>query len=439
MNRVLWRYRHLPHSFKVVRTPANWSGPGAFPLVDLRWWNCEGQSRTKYKTSRSDCAENCRPANDDRALTPSLRHSTIAFYGISFDLTFVKTLAESAESSAASVDENMVAIVHHVHLNTFIFKEGQNMLIWNMVLTVKWDLNSSNVKEKLSWWKNIQLVSCPDFYTSWLHPLSVQPHFLSLTTRWHLRKVFGGKEKPPESSAWLALTPLSALQAVKIFYHTLHGEQMFIFRCLKNQTLLIINTSDGQTFSKSAQLCAKVECRFHGRVDKLSVFLWWSERSGDGVGPRVYQQLTSRIGGLMVSDTDCDLAATMPRAAPRAGCVTWKWPITDVLFQSWLLPSHINHSGSVYPWAAGTFRNPSNPNSTRRHLNQKVCADVCSSSVTVTDASEWLCCIYAWKACRIPPSSWNFQVGFYGPKRTIWVPFTSFPQIYSLSSFLFLV
>lgn len=37
----------------------------------------------------------------------------LAFYGLLFDLTFVKTLAESAESSAASVDENIVATVHH--------------------------------------------------------------------------------------------------------------------------------------------------------------------------------------------------------------------------------------------------------------------------------------------------------------------------------------
>lgn len=210
---------------------------------------------------------------------------------------------------------------------------------------------------------------------------------------------------------------------------------MFIFRCLKKQTLLIINTSDGQTFSKSLQLCVKVECKFHGRVDKLSVFLRLSECSCDGVGLRVCQQLTSQISGLMFSDTDCDLIATLPLAmacaVSRASCVTWKWPITDVLFQLWLLPLHINHSWSVYPWSIGTFRNPSNPKSTLKHLNQKICADICSSSVNVTNARLWLCCIYT--CCKQKTLHNSFQQ-FEFPSLILWPQTCHFGPFYLFHS-----
>lgn len=79
----------------------------------------------------------------------------------------------------------------------------------------------------------------------------------------------------------------------------------------QKQNLVIINTSDRQAFSNPLQLCAKVECKFHGRVGPLSVFIWLSECSCDRAQLRVCQQLTSQIRGIMFSDTDCDLIATL--------------------------------------------------------------------------------------------------------------------------------
>lgn len=222
---------------------------------------------------------------------------------------------------------------HHVEYNTFKSCLG-------------WDLDSTKVKKKHC----DELVCCPDAID--VHVLAsffVCPTTLFLTTRWHLRNLFGENKSNSASSQFL----LCMFWKSSIRSSVVSRCSYFSQAERKKQNSVIINTSDGQTFSKSLQVCAKVECKFHGRVDKPSVFIWLSECSCDGVGPRVCQQLTSHISGIMFSDTDCDLIATLPLAMVcavlRVSCVIWKWPITDVLFQLWLLPLHINHSWSVYP------------------------------------------------------------------------------------------
>lgn len=79
----------------------------------------------------------------------------------------------------------------------------------------------------------------------------------------------------------------------------------------------------------------------------------------------------------MFSDTDCDLIATLPLtmvcAVLRAGCVIWKSPITDVLFQLWLLPLHIHHSWSLHPDPLVPFTIPQTQIPHWNTLNKNLC------------------------------------------------------------------